>query len=507
MLGRTSASSRLTLVLVAVLAGSLAQISARAIPSYTPPWDVVRYSQPSTLASYLQHVVASVLAPYVEPIAIPDHNSGYKTFGLREAYHQGLGDKAYIRAKSKYDFRISESSYIPRIKTTQQRVTRAKDPKRYLEVRGTSYEQAVCAASTELEWEDVDLEVPDVTDRTTVLAFAKMAASAYDNDTSQWDGIGGFEPSNHFGWEGDGIRGHIFSTHDNDTIVVALKGTSNAFLPGGGETARRDKMNDNLLFSCCCARVSWSWSTVCDCYQGHGNSCGQTCLERALVEKSLYYPALTTLFNNISYTYPDSQIWITGHSLGGALSALLGMTFGIPTVTFQAPGERMAAMRLHLPVPPSKHPDESPVAALPIVHVYNNADPIATGQCTGAGSFCSNFGYAMESKCHAGKSIVYDTVGQLGWAPTINAHRIQSLIDDVLSEDWNKLVHKKKSKALSARDVHTQGWHWPWHRGDGTDDDDSDHDTDGDTDLAVPRLRSEDQCKDCVDWHFSDDDE
>ncbi|SJX60309.1 related to Lipase, required for intravacuolar lysis of autophagic bodies [Sporisorium reilianum f. sp. reilianum] len=480
------------------------------------------FEQPFALSSYLQKAFGSSVQAFfgVEQ----RKHTGTKTFGLREAYHQGVGDKAHQRAKASFDFRItagdvqaSQASidFIPTIRTVRQRITRAKDPKRYLQVRGQSYKDAMCAASTELDWEDVDVEAPDVSDRTTVLAFAKMAAAAYKNDTSDWDGIGGFDPTNSFGWEGDGIRGHIFTTHDNDTIVVALKGTSNVFL-GGGDTARRDKTNDNLLFSCCCARVSWSWSTVCDCYQGHGDQCGQTCVERALIEKSLYYPAITDLFNNVSYAYPDSQIWITGHSLGGALSSLLGMTFGVPTVTFQAPGERMAAMRLHLPLPPAKHPDESPVAALPIVHVYNNADPIATGQCNGAGSVCSNFGYAMESKCHSGKSIVYDTVGKLGWSMTVNAHRINSLVEDILTEDWSEKVRKKKAKLRSAStdvvaekqegEVGTSGWRWPWHRGDSADDDgDTDEDTDEDDKLAVPKARSEEKCQDCTSWHFTDD--
>ena len=477
------------------------------------------FEQPFALSSYLQRVLGSSVQSFFG-VEQPKQ-TGIKTFGLREAYHQGIGDKSHERAKAKFDFRITADDvqagqanldHIPAIRTVRQRITRAKDPRKYLDVRGQSYKDAMCAASTELDWEDVDVEAPDVTDRTTVLAFAKMAAAAYKNDTSDWDGIGGFDPTNSFGWQGDGIRGHVFTTHDNDTIVVALKGTSNVFL-GGGDTARRDKTNDNLLFSCCCARVSWSWSTVCDCYQGHGDECGQTCLERALIEKSLYYPAITDLFNNVSYAYPDAQVWITGHSLGGALSALLGMTFGVPTITFQAPGERMAAMRLHLPLPPAKHPDESPVSSLPIVHVYNNADPIATGQCNGAGSVCSNFGYAMESKCHAGKSIVYDTVGKLGWSMTVNAHRINTLVDDILTEDWSEKVRKKKAKLRSTREVEqhdrvkTSGWRWPWHRGDNADDDDDD--TDGDTDeddrLAVPKPRSEAKCQDCTNWHFTDD--
>jgi lipase ATG15 len=49
--------------------------------------------------------------------------------------------------------------------------------------------------------------------------------------------------------------------------------------------------------------------------------------------------------------YPNSNIWITGHSLGGALASLLGVTFGAPVVAFEAPGEKMAAGRLHLPMP------------------------------------------------------------------------------------------------------------------------------------------------------------
>ena len=49
--------------------------------------------------------------------------------------------------------------------------------------------------------------------------------------------------------------------------------------------------------------------------------------------------------------YPNANIWLTGHSLGGSLAALLGATFGAPVVAFEAPAERMASRRLHLPSP------------------------------------------------------------------------------------------------------------------------------------------------------------
>lgn len=66
--------------------------------------------------------------------------------------------------------------------------------------------------------------------------------------------------------------------------------------------------------------------------------------------------------------YPNANIWMIGsreinpyeeytdfvslgHSLGGGLASLVGVTFGAPTVAFEAPAEKLAATRLHLPSP------------------------------------------------------------------------------------------------------------------------------------------------------------
>lgn len=56
-----------------------------------------------------------------------------------------------------------------------------------------------------------------------------------------------------------------------------------------GPTGTNDKLNDNLMFSCCCAKIDWTWTTVCGCHRG-GWKCDQTCLEQALTDESLYYP-------------------------------------------------------------------------------------------------------------------------------------------------------------------------------------------------------------------------
>jgi len=249
-----------------------------------------------------------------------------------------------------------------------------------------------------------------------------------------------------FGWEpdSDGFRGHVFATPDNSTVIISIKGTSAGVFGGGGPTAKKDKFNDNLLFSCCCARIDWTWTTVCDCYRG-GWKCDQTCLEDALASESLFYPIgtvrsisvscqippITFLFpafvqrpylfivstSQAAFTVfehsrlpcsPNSNIWMVGHSLGGALSSLVGVTFGLHTVTFESPGERLAATRLHLPSPviltslicpssttltkkkfqPSTHH---------VTHIYHTADPIAMGTCNGILSSCALGGYAMET--------------------------------------------------------------------------------------------------------------
>ncbi|THV00342.1 alpha/beta-hydrolase [Dendrothele bispora CBS 962.96] len=259
-----------------------------------------------------------------------------------------------------------------------------------------------------------------------------MTNNAYYSDpsSSNWYDLGpDWNVSYTYGWEpdSDGFRGHVFVSQDTKTVVLSIKGTSVPWI-GGGPTMKKDKLNDNLLFSCCCARVGPTWSTVCGCYGG-GGKCDEGCVEKALAEDSLFYPIGTNLYNNLSYMYPESNIWVIGHSLGGSLASLIGQTFGTPVVAFEAPAEKMASRRLHLPSAPSSDH---------ITHVFNTADPIPMGTCTGVTSTCANAGYAMESRCHVGKLIRYDTVGKKGWSSNVRNHPIDVVINNLLNEDWEK---------------------------------------------------------------------
>ncbi|KAJ6256126.1 hypothetical protein Dda_9218 [Drechslerella dactyloides] len=281
---------------------------------------------------------------------------------------------------------------------------------------------------TPAAWTTDEVLAPDVEDKETVLNLAKMSANAYVHvpATEDWRDLGTpWNQSAGFGWENDGLRGHIFLDPRNTTLIISIKGTSVAVFYGE-ETKTNDKINDNLFFSCCCARVSAFWRTVCDCYTDT-YSCSSPCLSNALKEESRYYRAALNLYYNVSQLYPDAKnVWVVGHSLGGAVSSLLGMTYGLPVVTFEAPPEALAATRLGIPKPPTgAHIDG-------VYHFGNNADPIYMGVCNGATSFCSIGGYAMETKCHSGKVCLYDVVNDFGWRINGNSHRIKTVIDEVM---------------------------------------------------------------------------
>lgn len=149
-------------------------------------------------------------------------------------------------------------------------------------------------------------------------------------------------------------------------------------------------------------------------------------------------PSTKKLVDDLLHIYPSANVWLVGHSLGGALASLLGSTYGLPAVAFEAPGERLAASRLHLPLPRSAHSTLPPVA---VTHVYHTGDPIPQGACTGFGSPCAQGGFALETRCHLGKSIVFDTVEKLGWKVDVRKHIIRDVITKVLEIDdveWEK---------------------------------------------------------------------
>jgi putative lipase involved disintegration of autophagic bodies len=98
------------------------------------------------------------------------------------------------------------------------------------------------------EWVTHDVLAPNVSIRNTVMRLAKVASNAYIRipETEDWYDLGNkWNESSDFGWEENGLRGHVFANSDNSTIIVAMKGTSPPFV-GGSDTSTNDKINVRL---------------------------------------------------------------------------------------------------------------------------------------------------------------------------------------------------------------------------------------------------------------------
>uniref|UniRef100_A0A060T3S6 Putative lipase ATG15 n=1 Tax=Blastobotrys adeninivorans TaxID=409370 RepID=A0A060T3S6_BLAAD len=370
------------------------------------------------------------------------------SFSLRHVLHRNTHDKAHGRldiTQEWIDGRLealdADSVAAAEVATRNYALSEVPKVIRRMSNRDSDFVESYLefartnpsiAQTIEFDWVDEAVLVPNMTDKATELSLASMVQDAYVElpHTGDWINVSApFNLSESIGWMGDGIRGHVFADDANSTVILSIKGTSAAIFDSGGSTAPNDKINDNLLFSCCCARISYLWNTVCDCYTGDSYTCNATCLENELYREDRYYRAVLDIYRNVSSLYPTSNIWVTGHSLGGSLSTLLGRTFGLPAVGFEAPGELLASRRLHLPMPPGVPPWEDH-----IWHIGHTADPVFMGVCNGAGSSCWIGGYAMETRCHTGLQCVYDVVEDKGWHVSLINHRILVVYNDILTQ-------------------------------------------------------------------------
>ncbi|KAJ5638867.1 hypothetical protein N7528_001257 [Penicillium herquei] len=391
-----------------------------------------------------------ILAPQI-PFEDLDPSSDTHEFSLRHIFHRGTAEEPDFHAR--LDVRpdshlraLSDDGTEEEFTTALGTLVASSSPltiQRLTDRRISVIEGHLAAAqrpdyvmaSSPLEWALDTVQGPNVKDKETVLTFAKMTANDYISEpgTEDWEVIHGkFNYSNSFGWGSDGLRGHIYSDKTNSTVVISLKGTSPALFDGAGTTTK-DKVNDNLYFSCCCGQGgSYLWRAVCDC-QNTTYTANETCIVESMRDENRYYKSAIDLYSNVTAIYPDANIWLTGHSLGGAMTSLLGLTFGLPAVTFEAIPEALPAARLGLPSPPGYDP------RLPQTRQYtgsfhfgHTADPIYMGTCNGINSLCTWGGYALESACHTGSMCTYDTVADKGWRVGLGTHKIKNVISDVI---------------------------------------------------------------------------
>lgn len=438
-------------------------------------------------------VFAPAASAYIQqsPLVIPEelatpsftiehifHNTAnshtHKRLDIDEVFLHSLSD-----GKSSHEFSDNPFSYSFKMNSNPKQVVRMKnrDPdfvESYINYAISIGNQAEVDSMIHLEWIKDSITIPNVSDHDTILNLALMSSNAYAKlpDDPDWRDVGDhYKLGDGFGWNDTGVRGHVFveklpkkKRFRKPRVIIAYKGTSASGLTFGsgllsdddGGTVEGDKANDNLLFSCCCAHVSSLWSTVCDCYEDQSYTCNQNCLEREMRRPDRYYKAALDIYRNVTSLYPGSEIWLTGHSLGGALASLVGRTFGVPVVTFESPGELLPTKRLHLPLPPGL-----PKKNEYIWHFGNTADPIFLGVCNGGSSSCNMAGYAMETQCHSGLVCTYDTVKDLGWHLNMLNHRLSNVIDNVLTV-YNTTPPCVKPAAC----VDCYNWYFVDHTGD-----------------------------------------
>ncbi|KAJ5882097.1 Lipase class 3 [Penicillium soppii] len=391
-----------------------------------------------------------IIPPQV-PLNGPEATLDTHEFSLRHIFHRATYEETdfHARLDIQPDTRlraISEDGYETEYIASESPLLASSSPltiQRLADRRLPVIEAHLAAARTSgsatalspPEWVMDTLTGPNITDKQTILTFAQMTANDYIQEpgTGEWHTIHGqFNYSGSFGWQKDGLRGHIYSDKTNNTVIISLKGTSPALFDGAGTTTN-DKVNDNLFFSCCCGQGgSYLWRQSCDC-QSTTFTANLTCIVESMTDENRYYRQAIDLYSNVTDIYPDANIWMTGHSLGGAMTSLVGLTFGLPVVTFEAVPEALPAARLGLPSPPGLDP------RLPqsrqytgAYHFGHTADPIYMGTCNGINSICTWGGYAMESACHTGQVCTYDTVADKGWRVGLGTHKIENVISDVI---------------------------------------------------------------------------
>lgn len=128
--------------------------------------------------------------------------------------------------------------------------------------------------SPAIAWVPKEILVPDVTDLVTVSTLAQIANNAYIEIPKSCDWIdvnGPWNLSSDFGWEKNGLRGHVYANEGNETIIISLKGTSPAVFLGGG-TGGNDKKNvlSTLLDYVDCRIIYYSLVVVRN-WDGHGH--------------------------------------------------------------------------------------------------------------------------------------------------------------------------------------------------------------------------------------------
>lgn len=174
--------------------------------------------------------------------------------------------------------------------------------------------------------------IPLVLDYNNVLQLAKMSEAVYALPHDGTD----------ISIDNDTVKAYLFSNHDLSVNVVAIKGTTTFW--GQSWNVYNDKFNDNLYFSCCFYQQSSMFRSLnCSCdNENISKVCCRDCYKQSTHYKENYMNIAIQIVKNLVdiIDIQNAHLTFTGHSLGGAVATMLGITFNKPVVTFESPGEK-----------------------------------------------------------------------------------------------------------------------------------------------------------------------
>lgn len=135
------------------------------------------------------------------------------------------------------------------------------------------------------------------------------------------------------------------------------------------------------------------------------------------------------------------------------------------------------------------------------------------GACSGTLSSCGLAGFALESRCHTGRTILFDVVNELKWAVDVRTHSIAQIIEHVLKPDWDANAQHQQALRLTpqtsrlfriVRQLLSTYWEkncmwwWGWGHKEPKEPQPPSHKNRSKSN--VPQAAAEDDCVDCIKW-------
>jgi lipase ATG15 len=219
------------------------------------------------------------------------------------------------------------------------------------------------------------------------------------------------------------VQGYLFSDETNKIHVISIKGTSIGWF--NFLDVKNDKFNDNLFLSCCYYKQSSIFKGNYSCnIESEKHICSKECYENSKDFDINYLNIVNQIGLNLEkiIDFENDDITFTGHSLGAILATYLGMKYKKPVVGFEAPGGKHYFNLIGMNT--DGHDQ--------IYHFGHNADTIFMGKCHDRTSICYIGGYIIRTKCHVGKTCIYDSIGKLGISESILTHRMKYVIDKII---------------------------------------------------------------------------